>query len=380
MKVMCLNTLTKSRTWLSLSRLLVVATACCGVPTTSLAQDSWSVWGVPSSGSVQPTTYETAVTDLNVGPSDVVGQDNTIVYEDGAIGSELWDPTALGPDCGYSCPPAWRLDMSYVLLQREGADGLTLSSAFALDGHRYKEGLRATRAQHYDCLDAFEITYIGPFEWSTRGSVSGAGLNFLAGASGGVTLNSFNNATLHSQAYRTEFNSLELNSKWVGWDVFTQTFGLRYWNVKEDFTFGSTSAAGDGIFILDADNHALGLQYGIEMYFPVGRWTTETWMKGGLFGNFVDAGAFLADAGAVQFANSDKDLDLAVLAEFGLDLSYRLRPNVRLHTGYEIWWLYGAAFAPQQLQGTITPATGTSVHDGEDTWFHGGTVGIEVIW
>ena len=116
------------------------------------------------------------------------------------------------------------------------------------------------------------------------------------------------------------------------------------------------------------------------MFFPLGRWKTKTWTKGGIFGNFVDAGTFLTDAGAVQLANTDKDLDLAVLAEFGTGWSYRLRPNVQLHAGYEIWWLYGAALAPRQFESVLTPATGSRVHDGEDTWFHGGTLGIEVIW
>ena len=378
MKVMCSNKLTESRISLSLSQLLSVATLCFGVTTTGLGQDSWSVWGVPNSGFVQPTTYETVVTDLQVAPGAIVGQDDTVIYEEGAPGAELWDPTALGSDCGFSCPPALRMDMSYFFLKREGADGL--SPNFALQELDYEHAVRATRARHFDCLDAFEITYIGPFEWSTGASVAGAGLGFLPGATGGVTINSFNNATFQSQSYRTRFNSIELNSKWVGWDVFTQTLGMRYWNINEDYTFRSTSLAGDGLLNIDADNHALGMQYGIEMFFPLGRWRTETWMKGGLFGNLVDAGAFLTDAGTVQFANSDKDLDFAALAEFGIDSSYRLRPNVQLHFGYEIWWLYGAALAPRQLQGMLTPATGSAVQDGEDTWFHGGTVGIEVIW
>ena len=69
------------------------------------------------------------------------------------------------------------MDMSYFFLKREGADGL--SPNFALQELDYEHAVRATRARHFDCLDAFEITYIGPFEWSTGASVAGAGLGFL---------------------------------------------------------------------------------------------------------------------------------------------------------------------------------------------------------
>ena len=375
MNVMCLNRPTERRTKLPVMWMLLAATCfCCA---SVQAQDAWTSASFVRPGYMQPVAYDASVTDFGDGRA-VSGDGSTIVFED--YSDDGWGPTSLAADCGYNCPPAWRVSLDYFLLNREGNDGLTHSSGSFISEHDYEEGIRLSLTRHFDCLDAFEITFIGPFNWSNSTFVSGTGLDFLPSATGGVMLNSFDNATFHGQTYRSQFSSLELNSKWVGWDVLTQTVGVRYWNVDEDFTFSSTSGAGTGLFALATDNHAVGIQYGLDMLFPLGRWETNTWLKGGVFGNIVDTSVFLADAGAVQIANSDEDLDFSALGEFGMELSFRVLPNVTLQGGYEVWWLHGIAVAPEQLQGSLNPTTGQRIDADGDTWYHGGTAGVEITW
>ena len=94
----------------------------------------------------------------------------------------------------------------------------------------------------------------------------------------------------------------------------------------------------------------------------------------------MDATTFLSDAGSVQIANSDEDLDFSALGELGMQLAYRVMPNVTLRGGYEVWWICGVAVAPEQLQGNLNPTTGQRIDAEGDTWYHGGTLGLEVTW
>ena len=385
-----LNTLTTRRSRPMARFLLAIVTCCCGVKA-GVAQENWIAPGAQGGRYVQAMSYNVdsidgQLTQSNPGdpPSAVYveeypGEGESILYDGELPDGELLDPLAYGSDCGYTCPPAWRADANYFLLSRGRTRGITLSNAFDVDDGGYKEGVRLSLARHYDCLDSFELTYMGPFEVGEVRSVTGVGLGFLPNPSLGITINSFLNATSQTQTYDSSFHSLEFNQKWVGWDVFTQTIGLRYWNVDHRLTFNSTSAAGSGFFGLEAENNALGFQYGIEMLYPLGRWEMNTWLKGGIYGNLVDLSAVLVDAGTVQFANSDDDLDFSTLAEFGIELSYRVLPNVTIQGGYEVWWLYGFYTGHDQLRGALTANTGRRI-DTEDFWFHGGTLGVEMIW
>ena len=294
---------------------------------------------------------------------------------------EVFDAEVLPADCGYSCPAAWTAEIEGFYMNREGDDRFTASSAFVVDDFGYETGIRTTLHRHLDCLEGWDITYAGGFDWSDRNQRTGAGLNALFAAGGGVNISAFNNATVHTQSLRSQLHSLEVNRKWYGWDVLAVGVGLRYLNVEEDFLFRSVDGGGNsGSLGIETNNNAGGPQLLLEMKIPIGNWTSTTRIKGGLMANIADSNTALINAGAVEIANSDDDLQFASLIEFGYFVKYRLTPNVSLQGGYEFWWLYGLAVAPDQLQARMTPRSGLNIDTNGDTWYHGGTFGVEVVY
>lgn len=283
-----------------------------------------------------------------------------------------------GQCCG-DCPPAWRVRAEGLLLNYEGGSGVTLSNGFALDDFGYEQGGRVSVVRHLDCLDAWELSYTGPFEWTEFGQVNGVGLQSRLNSTT-VNLSEFDNATFHSQGYRTRLNSVELNRRWYGWDVISTFAGARYINIDEDYLFNSTGAAGTGVLSIQTDNQMGGAQIGTELMYPVGNWMTTTSLKGALMANFAEGNVRLLNAGVVEVANSDDKLRLVPLVELGYYFSYQITPRVKFRGGYEFWWLCGFAEAPRQLTNPITAKTGARLNAGSDVFYHGASAGIEVVW
>lgn len=335
----------------------------------------------PSGLDVRQVAYRVASHESDTHSGSGLGDSVLRVHDDSGEHLEIFDAEVLPADCGYSCPAAWTSELEAFYLNREGDDRVSASSAFLLSDFDYEAGVRVTVHRHLDCLDGWDITYAGGFDWSEGGTRSGAGFNPLFNVAGGINVSSFTNAVQHSQALRSRLHSLELNRKWYGWDVLAVGVGLRYLNVEEDYQLASIDAGGNsGFFGVETNNHAGGMQLLLEMKVPIGNWTTKARAKGGVFMNAADANTLLTNAGAVELANSDDDIEFASLIEFGYFLRYRLTQNISIQAGYEFWWVYGLAVAPDQLQATVTPRTGLDVDGNGDTWYHGGTAGIELVY
>ncbi|MBI2477661.1 MAG: hypothetical protein HYV60_03140, partial [Planctomycetia bacterium] len=275
----------------------------------------------------------------------------------------IWEHDA-GQCCG-DCPPAWRVRADALSLDYAGGSGVTLSNAFALDDFDYELGGRISVVRHLDCLDAWELAYVGAFEWNEFGQVNGVGLTSRL-SSATVNLSEFNNATFHSQAYRTKLNSVEANRRWYGWDVISTLAGIRYLDVDENYLFNSTGAGGAGSLEIQTKNEMIGPQIGLELMYPLGNWMTTTSLKGALMGNSTDGRVRLVNAGTVEVANADDNLELATLIELGYYLTYQITPRVKFRGGYEFWWLYGFATVPGQLSNPITAQTGSHVDGNSD--------------
>jgi hypothetical protein len=233
--------------------------------------------------------------------------------------------------------------------------------------------------RHLDCLDAWELAYLGPQEWNEFGQVNGVGLTSRLN-SATVNLSEFNNATFHSQSYRTQLNSAELNRRWYGWDVISTLAGIRYLSVEEDYLFNSIGAGGTGSLSIETNNQLAGPQIGMELMYPLGDWMTTTSIKGALMASDTEASINLVNAGAVEIANTDDNLAVASLIELGYYFSYQVTPQVKFRGGYEFWWLWGFANIPGQLTNPITAAAGSKVDDNSDVYYHGVSAGIEVVW
>lgn len=310
-------------------------------------------------------------------PIDGIWQDPT--YAEGLIPAPLE---------GGSCPPGCT-DRIYVqadalYLSREGDLGTTLSQAFALDDFDWELGGRITIGRQYDCLDGWEFTYMGPYEFDTSDQrIAGGTLQSRLIPAGGFVaadLSAFNNATFHRQEYESKLNSFELNRKWWGWDVMSLSLGLRYMQIDEDFTFTSRNVlAEEGALVVDTDNALIGGQIGLEMLNPrTRRLSFGVRTKLGLFANISELGSGVFNAGTTLVAHTDDEISFAFAPEVGVFTQYQLTPRIALRTGYEVLYIYGLALASDQELRVVHPGMNDNIDDAGDLLYHGGSVGVEV--
>jgi hypothetical protein len=303
------------------------------------------------------------------------------VFVEPGYGSYGWNDS-LPADCGLGCAPTWRTRFEALMYNREGDSNASLSTGFRLNDFDYEEGGRVTIGRKYDCAMGWEVVYTGHFEWENFGVVNGAGtLNTSLQPGGAVNLSAFQGANQHAQVFRSRYQSVEAVEKWWGWDVITTSAGIRYIGVDEDYAFRSVDANNDiGLFTISVDNHLIGPQLGIDLLYPIDRVSFDGTLKGGLFANIADSDTILSNAGVIQFANSAEDVEFAAMIEWGTYIRFALTPRINLRAGYEILWIYGLGIAVDQIRNPIHTLTGRSLDGTGDTLYHGGTVGVEIIW
>lgn len=292
--------------------------------------------------------------------------------------------------CYAGCDVTFYARYESMWLDREGDDFFSLSRNSFLSDFEYEWAGRYTVGHLSDCVNGWEASYVGPFDWQRGNVVTGTNLQSNLSTpppAGGYTaadIDAFNNATTHSQNWRAQLNSFELNRRWWVWDVLSTMIGVRYIDYEEDFSFfssGSTAAGGSGLLLESVDNEMIGVQIGGDLMYPMSLRSNVGFKgKAGVYANFAERRAFLNNAGTLLINAGDSDTDVAGLLEFGVFTNYHIVPSIRLTAGYEFWWMPGMATIPEQQPGIITPATGTTVFLDDDVFLHGASVGAEILF
>lgn len=288
--------------------------------------------------------------------------------------------------CNAGCDVSWYGNYEALWLRRENDDRFSMSRNAFLPDFEYELGGRYTVGRLLDCVNGWEAVYAGPFDWQRSSSIAGAGnLQSQLFASNGYTaadINSFNNANVHTQGYRAQLHSVEINRRWWTWDVLSTMIGIRYIDYEEDYLFLSNSAAnGNGLFLESVDNQMVGAQIGGDLMYPVSlRSNVGVRGKAGVYANFDERSTFLSNNGNILLNAGDNDVDVAGLIELGVFANYQIVPSVRLIAGYEFWYMPGMATVPEQQPSRITPASGTTVFDSADLFLHGGSAGVQILF
>jgi hypothetical protein len=292
----------------------------------------------------------------------------------------------LPADCGLGCPPGWYGRAELLAFTREGPRHRTLSNGFFVGGFDYQAGGRATIGRRFNCLDAIEVSFVGAFEWDRTAEnwSEGGNLQSLFLVGGGLTrdeISAFNDAVFHRQTYATELDNIEVNRKWLCWDVFSSFVGFRYVSVDDDMRFASVDSNGElGVFMIGTDNDLYGAQIGSELMYPYGRLSLSGVGKLGVFLDINRGGTTLINDGIVRLANGVDDSDFSFLAELGISASVRITRCLSVRAGYEFWYIYGLALAAEQPMHVLTAATGLRLDEDGDVFFHGGSAGIELTY
>jgi len=289
---------------------------------------------------------------------------------------------ATPPGFVFAYPRTWYAQAEGFYLNRN-TSRFTLSEldGTGISSFDYQLQGRLTVGRLRDSTEGFELIYAGPYEW--RETFSRVGVNSLNPefTASGVDDSAFRAAETHTQSYESHLHSAELSKKWWGWDVIATSVGLRYVYLGEEYLFDSVDDTdGFGRLRIDTENHLIGPQIGMDLFYPLGRFRTTLRGKCGLYGNIVNGRVTLDNGGVRQFDNDNNDIQIGFLSEFGCFFDYRVLPTVSLRAGYEFWYLYGFAAATNQPVTTLSSSTGSNVRSKEDVFLHGASVGAEVVW
>ncbi|MFK7738263.1 MAG: hypothetical protein AB8B50_19725 [Pirellulaceae bacterium] len=294
-----------------------------------------------------------------------------------------YSPPVQNP-CNPGCDVSLYLRYTSLWLRREGDAFFSLSRNTFIPDYDFDWGGRYTVGQLWDCVNGWEASYAGPFDWTRATTINGAGLQSLLTASNGYSaadIDTFNNATTHSQTWRTQLQSFEVSRVWHVWDVLSTSIGGRYIDFEEDFTFTSVSGAGVGLLQENVDNELLGVQIAADLQYPISlRSSTGIRGKAGAYANFSERRSFLSNAGTLVVNSGDSEVNLAGLFELSTYVNYHIVPSVRVFATYEAWWMPGMATIPEQSPTVITPATGSTVFNDDDVFLHGGGAGLEILF
>lgn len=183
--------------------------------------------------------------------------------------------------------------------------------------------------------------------------------------------------TQYDLKYTSEFHGVELNRRRVLSDRFTGIYGIRFIELREEFT---VNGAGGRFFSL-TDNDLYGFQVGGEIrLFDWGRTKFVSTIKGGVYYDNADITAEAinpATNGLLKFVD-DED-ELAFVGEVMIGALVPMGPQANLRAGYQMFYLDGIGLGPNQ-SATYSLFSGQGSMDQTDLWYHGAYIGVELFW
>jgi hypothetical protein len=307
------------------------------------------------------------------------------------------------PCCPTMCPCYYGYVEGLIFFRENGADnqplvldqntGDVLLSVGDLD-FGVAGGVRAVVGKQLDCGYTLEVGYFGLFDQIASGGVTGNNDLQIPGDLG-LVVNNFFGADIVDVNYSSSIHSVEANllccDYWCGrrdgssicreWAPFV---GFRYLNFREHFNLSSTDLQESTTdYDITTHNNLIGAQLGGRYRVGRGRWSWEAIGKAGIFGNAAEqsAPAIIDFLDVVRRpTRSETGGSVAFVGEINLTGIYHFNEVWGLRAGYNLLWLEGVALAPDQLDFTNTPDSGTDLDTSGGVFLHGVSVGLEARW
>lgn len=235
---------------------------------------------------------------------------------------------------------------------------------------------------------AVELGYFGIFGQTANSSVVLEDLILIPGDLG-LNVNNFVAADRADIQYSTNLQSAEANlvrcNCCCDCDINCRSaewlLGFRYLNLDERFSLTAVDSAESSTrYAVRTQNHLFGAQVGSRLRRCYGRWSVEGTGKAGLYANDASQSA---DA-IIDFDNferrpavSSSTGQVAFVGELNLTGVYQINSCWGLRAGYNLLWVEGVALAPDQLDFTFTPTSGTAIVSNGGVFMHGVSAGVE---
>ncbi|WP_425617569.1 BBP7 family outer membrane beta-barrel protein [Anatilimnocola sp. NA78] len=327
---------------------------------------------------------------MNVPHPDEISMLNNPHFADEESG--LWPAQdyACGARCHAWWHTAWYIRIEALFLQRsQGFTGQTLvesdvgapllsSDAFS---YNFEPGVSALIGHRVSCVAAWELSYFGAQEWSGTESVSSLNNLDLPDPIGAFA-DDFNNANSIAVTYRSHLHNAEVNylrdHAGIAWLI-----GFRYLNWDENLNFLATDNDADvSNYEIGASNNLIGAQIGARTVYHARWWQWELTGKAGVFGNNVNQKQTLGDDdNAIVVRNvSVQETGGSFVGDFNISGHCQLNDIWRVRAGYNLLFVTGLALAPDQIDFTNAPLSGTVVDRSGTVFLHGLNVGLEAVW
>lgn len=309
-------------------------------------------------------------------------------------------PMLTSACCGKLCPCTYGWAEALILGRENQADDQALVLNLNTDAELlsvddldfdWTGGLRLGYGHRAcDCW-AWEFGYLGVFDQTADDDVSLANSLTLPPPLGDV-VNNFFGASEVDVEYSSDIHSFEANlvrccccegcCYTESWEWLA---GFRYLRLDEEFSITAFDPAeSSSTYEVETENNLYGGQVGARYRRCRGRWSWESTGKAGIYGNDMEQ----SQDPILDFPNnfvfrpgrSSTDSDVAFVGDLNFSAIYHLSRVWGLRAGYNLIWIDGVALAPNQLDFSNTPTSGTELDDGGTAFLHGVNIGLEARW
>jgi hypothetical protein len=233
--------------------------------------------------------------------------------------------------------------------------------------------------------DAWELTYFGLQDFNENHALTSQTSDLsLPGALGVLAGLHFTGADTMDVSYTSIIQDAEVNYYWFPGSQRVLSFmtGFRYFRMDERFDISST-VTGDGTsdYDIHSVNNLYGAQLGARWKVCCHRLSYEFNGKVGAYGNNTDMRQLVGNVGETPIRDAGSDEGhWSFIGQVDGTVNYRICKNWSALAGFDAMWVNGVALAPDQLDFTNDPLSGTNLnHDGK-VFMYGGHAGIGCRW
>ncbi len=277
-----------------------------------------------------------------------------------------------GGGMGGSCPTCssfWYGSIEALYMRKYGDKDFSASPDYTVGQFDLQGAPRLTIGYVPDCVNGYEFSYTGRFQWN-RGAIASSAdgdLRTILRAIPPVdesSLSAFQDANIQSQFQHSEYTSVEVSRTHVGWDIAKLLAGIRYIDFSDKFAIFSRSDTELGRLLSRADNRMIGFQLGMDLLYPLcTNLYTDARGRAGLFANFASMDLLVLNDGNLTAAVHDKSTDYSAVLEFGSGLKYRFCDALAIRCGWEAWWFGRLASSEDQFRRGVVSSRSVRIND-----------------
>lgn len=311
-------------------------------------------------------------------------------------------------------------EMGALWLARNKPDNIVVGRVIDLDGNTlrtattnsfntgFEPGMKVLMGFIVDSDTRLEVSYFGLNEWFRRTSLQTSSdaqpivspyMSYgIIPAGPGVTAD-------QQYAFDSQVSNVELNIKRFmfqrGDFAFSTLAGFRWFNLQEAMILDQSfvvppidlpNTTGETTTMF-AHNHLVGLQIGGELLEDLGPLQLGLQGTAGAYANFGSmklANLAVSNGPDTVLFNSNKQAtEACAIGQLSFSAEYMLFENVALRGGYDLLFVTGLAFAPDQLEANVvqSPSGLAAVGAGPATlrqdgfaFYHGPSVTLIIFW